>query len=92
MTKTFYKTLRGYTAQAHWFAANLGQPTEAGEWTQLGWTKMGNGALKPVFRMTDGTPVAILAGKTHLHAVVSEVPAGCVFETEEAARTAQGGW
>lgn len=91
MTKTFYKVLKGYTTQARWFAANLAD-SATGDWVDLGWTKLGNGALKPVFKMTNGTPVAILAGKTHLHAVVTEVPAGCVFPTEEAARAAQGGW
>lgn len=98
MSTTFYKVIKGYTAQARWFAANLEGAADpvtgayAGDWTQIGWTRLGNGAVKPVFRMNNGTPVAILNGKTHLHAIVSEVPAGCVFETEDAAHAAKGGW
>ena len=88
MAKTFHKILKGYTAQARWYAANMA----GDEWKQVGWSRLGNGDVKPVFEMTNGIHVVVLNGQTHLHAVVSEVPAGCVFETEEAAFAAQSGW
>lgn len=98
MENLFRKVLKGYATQARWFAAHLEGAQHpsggyASDWTQLGWTKLGNGAVKPVFRMVAcGTPIVLLDGQSHLHRVVSEVPAACVFATEEAARAAQGGW
>lgn len=87
---TFYKKLTGYAAQARWFQANLEGPD--GQWVAAGWTKLGNGAVKPVFTMpATGTPVVVLDG-LGLQRTVSEVPAGHVFATEDAARAAAGGW
>jgi hypothetical protein len=85
----FHKILKGYAAQARWMAANLDGPN--GEWVAAGWTKLGNGAVKPVFAMTDGTKIVVLNGQTHLHRAIVEVPAGCIFETEDAAFAAAGG-
>lgn len=91
MANSFYKVLKGYTAQARWYAANM-TGGETGDWKSLGWTRLANGAVKPIFEMADGRAVVILDGRSHLHAVVSQVPAAFIFTSEEAARAAQAGW
>ena len=86
----FYKILKGYSTQARWYAANM-EDLPNGEWNLLGWTKLGNGAVKPVYKMINGIPVVILDGKSHLHAVISQVPAGQIF-TEDQAHAVKAGW
>lgn len=51
------KTIRGYSAQARFYAAHLEQ--ENGEWCQLGWTRVNERTTKPVFRASDGMAVYI---------------------------------
>ena len=76
----YRKAIRGYTAQARYNAAHLEHAN--GEWLQLGWI-VDRGCSKPVFELTDGTPVAIYNGIDHLTVVIQEIDRGVILQTEE---------
>ena len=68
MKLTQIAKLRGYTAQARYYAQYFGQPD--GSWKGLGWTRLDNGAVKPVFQHAKGQPVIVLDGTDHLSVVI----------------------
>ncbi len=59
------KTLRGYTAQARWYAANLDENKPP-----VGWTRLGQYLTKPVFETLTGERVIIVTD--------ADARAGCV--------------
>ena len=76
----YRKVVKGYTAQARYNAAHLEQPN--GDWRQVGWI-VDRGCAKPVFELTDGTPVAIYNGTDHLTVVIQEIAHAAILQTEE---------
>lgn len=84
MRKPLSKTLHGYTAQARYYAEHLATYDGDGDWQQLGWARLENGRVKPVYRhQTTGVPVAICDGRSHLDVIISEIDPAMVRETED---------
>ena len=81
MTTTYRKIVKGYTAQARFYAQYMERPE--GDWKQLGWMRDRGGA-KPVFELLNGTPVAIFNSGNHLSIVIQEVAAADILATEAA--------
>lgn len=79
---TTIATLRGYTAQARYYANRM-HTDAAGEWTVMGWTRLDNGAVKPVFRLTNGLRVVIVDGSNHLTALVCAIDHDQIRTTED---------
>lgn len=75
-------TVKGYTAQARWYAANMAEVPGTEEWKQAGWTKLANGIVKPVFTLVDGRNVVILDGTNHLTIVINQVTDEVIHRTE----------
>ena len=60
-TMTLKKVLRGYTAQARYFAQHMAN--DGGDnFIQLGWIRLAPALIKPVFRHADGSAVILLDG------------------------------
>lgn len=80
----FRKTLPSYSAQARYLHSSL-RTDDSGDWTVAGWTKLQNGAVKPVFTHLGRPtfPVVLLDGKSHTAVVVVEIAPADVRATEE---------
>lgn len=78
------KTLRGYTAQARYYAQHMANDGADG-FVQLGWIRLGPAIVKPVFRHADGTPVVLNDGRDHLTVLVCAVDPEAVVATEDEA-------
>jgi hypothetical protein len=79
---TTVASLRGYTTQARYYAANMAvEPDDS--WTRAGWQSMSPYAPRPVFRLKDGRPVVIVNGSNHLTVNVCQVNADDIRATED---------
>lgn len=77
------KKVKGYTAQARFYAQHLEQP-ETGDWLHLGWTRINDRETKGVFRASDGTAVYILPDPLdHLMVHIRECQTPIVATEEE---------
>ena len=77
----YRKTIKGYTAQARFYARHLEQgPTD--EWVQLGWIP-DRGGSKPVFQMVSGPAIAIYQGIDHLTVHIQGIDPTAIRATEE---------
>lgn len=80
MTTTYRKIVKGYTAQARYYAQHMER--ETGDWKQLGWIA-DRGGSKPVYELLNGTPVVIFDGNSHLTIIVQEIAAADILATED---------
>ena len=76
-------TVKGYTAQARYYAEHMALEPVTEEWIQAGWIPDRGGA-KPVYWLTDGRTVAIFAGNDIRSIVVYVVEPSEILPTEEA--------
>ena len=82
---TLKKTLRGYSAQARYYAAGNIELQDDEQFRVIGWTRLGPAIVKPVFRHADGTPVVLMDGRDHLTVLVCAVEPEAVVATEDEA-------
>jgi hypothetical protein len=74
-------SLRGYTTQARYYAANMAAEAD-GSWTRAGWLSRGAFAPRPIFYLKDGRPVVIVDSAHHLTVNVCQVDPSDIRATE----------
>lgn len=74
------KTLRGYTAQARYYASHMLNDATGDTFVTLGWTPITvegytHKSIKPVYQTLAGQRVVLLDGRDHLTVLVTEIDA-----------------
>ena len=74
------RTLHSYAEQARYYVAHIDA-----EWIQLGWVRLINDAVKPVYALDGdrGQPVILISERDPRRVRVTEIRPDCILATEE---------